>query len=111
MSDNKKTIPKLVKNVSEIKTQATRMGQDAAKTVGNLKSAVQAGVNTSKQVLKKASAVVNKKALGQGMETTSKGIDLAAKGARIASKGAETIANSMEKASQQIKKVGVKLRD
>lgn len=96
----KDLLPNLIKGVTTVKDQATKAGQDAAKTVTNLRKAV-----------KKAGDTFNKRGLGQSIEATSKGMELVAKTARIASKGADSIASTMEKASETAKKVGRKLKD
>lgn len=97
---------KILKGVSEIKGQASKLGKDAAKTVGTIKQALQTSIEGSKAAFEKASEVVNKDRLKQGLNVTSKGMEMFAKGARMASKGAEAVADSVEKASKQIKKAG-----
>jgi hypothetical protein len=84
---------KIIKSATEIKDR-----------VGDLAKAVKGGIDTSKQALQKASSLIDKKKIGQGM-------DLLAKGAKVASQGAKVVASQAEKASEQIKKVSQKLKD
>jgi uncharacterized phage infection (PIP) family protein YhgE len=112
---SKDSLPKIVKNVSEMQSKATKVGKDAIKTASSLKEKLQTGLGSSKDVLQKASerasGMINKKGISQGIETASKGIDIMARGARIASKGAETLATTMEKASEQIRKAKNKIKE
>lgn len=94
---------KFIKNVGDIKNQASKIGSDAAKTLGKIKDVVQAGLETGKQV-------INKDALGGGLEKASSGVDIVAKGARLASKGAGALASTMEGASDKLRKASNKLK-
>jgi len=107
----KESIPKLFKNVGEIKDKATQMGKEAVKTVGTIKQAVGVGIEGSKSVINRATESLSKQNISQSANVTAKGLDIVAKGARIASKGYETLASSAEKAAEQIKKAGNKLKD
>ena len=94
---------KFIKNVSEIKDQATKMGADAAKTFGKVKGAVQIGLETSKVVINKAGEKVNKKTIGDSLEKAGSGVGIVAKGARV-------LANTMEGASEKLREAGSKLK-
>ena len=100
---------KIVKGVGDLKSQATKLGGDAMKAAGTMKTVVQTGIGASKSVIQKAGEVLNKKQLGQGIDTASKGLDFVAKGIRMASKGTEVLASTVEKASSSIKKTKNKL--
>lgn len=106
----KEDLTKLMKNAGDLKVKATDIAKGASKNLGTVKQAVQAGVATSKTVIKGASQVINKDGIATGLEVTSKGVDIAAKGARLASKGADALASTMEKASSGVKKLTAKLK-
>lgn len=100
----------MVKNAQELKDKAKKVSQDAAKAAGTVKTAIQVGMTTGKTVVEKASQVVNKDAIGQGLEVTGKGVEIAAKGAEIASKSVGKLADTMSKASKAMKDIGGKLK-
>lgn len=97
------------KNLNELKEQASRISKDAARAVGSVKQAVSVGIESSMEIAKKASHLINKEGVGHGLDVTSKGVDVAAKGAKLASKGADALAKSMEKASKGIRKLKEKI--
>jgi uncharacterized protein YpuA (DUF1002 family) len=94
---------KLTKNIGDLKNKATKIGQDAAKAAGTVKEVVNVGVSQSKQVIEKAGKVVNKNAIGQGIEAASKGLEIAATGAKIAANTFEKTASGMKQVSQKLK--------
>ena len=94
---------KFIKNVSELKDQATKVGSDAKKTIEKLKGAVQVGISTSKTVINKAGETINKQSLGDGIEKASAGVNIVAKGARV-------VASTMENASDKMRKMSDKLK-
>lgn len=101
---------KLKKGLTEIKETASKLSQEAIKNTELVKGAVKTGVDTSKEVLKKAQDTLHRDNLNKGIEVASKGADLAARGARIASKGYETAANTLEKAAETLKSTSEKLK-
>jgi len=100
----KKGISEILKNAKGLKDQAAKIGKDAAKTAGHVKGAVQIGVATSKVALEKASKMVNRETLSQGMDVASKGMEVAAKGAKAVSNTLEQASDSMKKARDKFKK-------
>ncbi len=106
----KEKLEQLTKNVNELKSKATKIGQDAFKAAGTVKGVLNQGVTQSKTVLEKAGKVINKNGISQGIDVTSKGVDIVAKGAKFASKGAETLAHTMEKASSGMRQISEKLK-
>ena len=100
----KKKLTDLVKNAKDLAGQASKVGKEAIKGAGTVKSAVEVGVAASKAAVEKASQVMTKDKISQGLEVTSKGLDIAATGAK-------TIAKTMEKASHGVKKASDKIKN
>lgn len=101
----------LKKSVGEIKGKASKVTETATKTLGTVKGAVQVGVVTGKAALEKAGQVVNKDAIGQGLEATSKGVEAVARGASFASKAVGTLAEKMQTAAQKVRRLGGSMKD
>lgn len=97
--------------ITELLKQAGDLKDKATKGVGNVRTAIDVGVATSKIVAGKASKVLNKDALSTGMDVTSKGVEMAAKGAEMASKSVGKLAEGMKFASKGMKKLSNKLKD
>lgn len=101
--DTKNKLGEIGKKGSELKNKATEIGRGAAKTVETVKGVVQVGFEGGKQAVKKAGDIVNRDAIGNGLEGASKGVDIAAKGAEI-------LADSMKNVSSTLKKFSKTLR-
>lgn len=100
----KKNISDILKGAKDFKDKATEMGKGAKKTAGGVKEAVSFGVEASKAAFGKASKMINKEKISQGLDVTSKGLENAAKGAK-------TLAKTMEKASYSVKSASDKIKN